>query len=219
MLADILQTISVVFACFAIVIGVDAWRREFVGKRRIELAEDILALFYEARDTIRYIRNPMSSSDESSSRQHAPNELPQETQALDRAYVAFARYEQNREVFNRLHSLRYRVMARFSPAASEPFNILNDSIGKIFSAARLLGRVYWRHEDRQFRTEEQMETHQSNMEKYEAVFWEGYGDVDPISPAIDKAIQDIEAICRPVIEQKGVGFILLEPFSEFFRRK
>jgi hypothetical protein len=39
------------------VYGVDSWRREHPGKRRIELAEDTLALFYEAVDAIRHIRH------------------------------------------------------------------------------------------------------------------------------------------------------------------
>ena len=56
--ANILESISLIIAAWAVIIGVNAWRREYIGKRRLELAEEVLSLFYEARDIIRYIRNP-----------------------------------------------------------------------------------------------------------------------------------------------------------------
>ncbi len=51
-IADVITAVSVAIAALAFVVGVNAWRREFVGKRRIELAENVLALFYEAQDAI-----------------------------------------------------------------------------------------------------------------------------------------------------------------------
>jgi hypothetical protein len=51
-ISNIIQAVSVFFASLAIIVGVDAWRREFIGKREIELAEDVLHAFYEARDAI-----------------------------------------------------------------------------------------------------------------------------------------------------------------------
>lgn len=45
--ANILQAISIILACWAVIAGIDAWKREFIGKRRIELAESLLAKFYE----------------------------------------------------------------------------------------------------------------------------------------------------------------------------
>ena len=213
MITEILQTISVFSACVAIIVGVDAWRREFIGKRRIELAEDVLTLFYEAQDAIRYIRNPFSNTAESEGRQKSEDEDPKDSLALDRAYVVFARYEKKMEVFNRLQAIRYRFIARFSPEATGAFDQLNLVTRKIFSAAGLLGRVYWRKQDQAFRTEKQFNNFQENAEKYEGIFWEGSSDPDPINPLVQKAITDIERICRPIIEEKGVGFILFAPFK------
>lgn len=65
-IADILQSISMILACWAVIAGIDAWRREFVGKRRIELAEETLEAFYALRDAIAFIRNPFSSTQEGS---------------------------------------------------------------------------------------------------------------------------------------------------------
>jgi hypothetical protein len=48
-------------ACWAIISGIGAWKREFVGKRQIELAEQTLAKFFELRDAIAYLRNPFGT--------------------------------------------------------------------------------------------------------------------------------------------------------------
>ena len=56
-IADITQSVSVIFASLFAIYGINAWRREFVGKRRIELAKEALDLFHQARDAIGYIRN------------------------------------------------------------------------------------------------------------------------------------------------------------------
>ena len=63
-ISTIAQTVAIVSACWAIISGVGAWKREFIGKRKIELAEQVLAQFFEVRDAIACIRNPFSSSDE-----------------------------------------------------------------------------------------------------------------------------------------------------------
>ena len=46
-IALIAQAVAIISACWAIVSGVGAWKREFVGKRRIELAEEALSCFFE----------------------------------------------------------------------------------------------------------------------------------------------------------------------------
>ncbi|TDI82488.1 MAG: hypothetical protein E2O80_02055, partial [Betaproteobacteria bacterium] len=83
---DFVSSISVLIAALTFIAGVSAWKREFVGKRRIELAETVLALFYEAEDAIKQIRSPFSFDGEGSTRKHADNELEAESRILDQAY-------------------------------------------------------------------------------------------------------------------------------------
>jgi hypothetical protein len=96
---DIAQSLSVIVASAVAIYGIDAWRRQFVGRRRIELAEETLALFYQARDIIRAIRSPFGWSGEGQTRKRAPNERPEDKEALDRAYVLIERYNKNIEIF------------------------------------------------------------------------------------------------------------------------
>jgi hypothetical protein len=216
--ANVLQSVSIIFACIAVVLGIDAWRREFIGKRRIELAEDVLARFYEARDAIARIRNPFSTGGEGSGRQRHSHEREEESELLDRAYVVFARYEKEQELFNRLHSLRYQIMARFSVDASGPFDELRKILNDIFRASYMLGRHYWPRQGRVQMTEEQFQRHLKEMHQHEAIFWAGAVMEDPIVEKIDKVILDIEAVCRPVITERSIGFILIEPITRIFRR-
>lgn len=51
-LATFVQMIAVISACWAIISGVGAWKREFIGKRQIELAEQVLAKFFEVKDAL-----------------------------------------------------------------------------------------------------------------------------------------------------------------------
>lgn len=88
-IAFIAQTVSIVSACWAIISGVGAWKREFIGKRKIEIAEQVYSEFLEAKDAIAYIRNPFSSSSEGKTRIRKEDEDPKDSIILDRAYIFF----------------------------------------------------------------------------------------------------------------------------------
>ena len=85
--ASIIQALPVCLAAIALIFGIDAWKREFVGKRRIELAEEVLAKFFEVKDAIAYIRNPFSTKDEGKSRERSPSEVKDDEELLDRGYI------------------------------------------------------------------------------------------------------------------------------------
>jgi len=218
-IADILQSVSIILTCLTIILGVDAWRREFIGKRKIELAEDVLTRFYEARDAIARIRSPFSTSTEGSERKRSPHEREEEAQLLDRAYVVFVRYEKEQELFNRLHSLRYQVMARIAVSAAQPFDDLRRVLNDIFSSAHMLGRHYWPRQGRVQMAEPEFQKHLEEMHRHEAVFWAGYDPADPTKARVEKVLADIETACRPVLQETSVGFILTEPIVRLFRKK
>jgi hypothetical protein len=218
-IADILQSLSIILACLSVILGIDAWRREFIGKRKIELAEDVLTRFYEARDAIARIRNPMSFENERSSRKRAPHERDEESNLLDQAYVVFVRYEKEQDLFNRIHALRYNVMARLGLDAAKPFNVLHGVVNEIFRAAHMLGSHYWPRQGRVSMSETEFKKHLAEMHKHEAVFWAGYDENDLLQKRIDEVIAAIEQVCRPVLVENSVGFILTEPFARIFRKK
>jgi hypothetical protein len=193
-IADVITAISVAIAALAFVVGVNAWRREFVGKRRIELAENVLALFYEAQDAIREIRNPFSFVGEGETRKRSEHESEDEARILDNAYVVFERYQKRERLFAELRSMKYRFMATFGSNAGEPFVEINMIINEIFSAANILGTYYWKRQGRVRMSEEEFQKHLEQMNKYEAIFWSHTTREDEIGPRVQSAVEKIEAI-------------------------
>ena len=208
-----IQAISLTVAALIAIYSINAWRNEFVGKRRIDLAEEVLVRFYEARDAVRAIRNPFAFAGEGSSRQAGEREAPDEKQILDQAFVAFERYEKHSDLFNQLQSLRYRFMAQFGVDAVQPFDDLSRALNEIFISARMLGRYYWRERNRpNRRTEEEAQQRVAETERHEAVFWQTAED-DDIATRVDRAVARIEEISNDVIRREPKrGFPWLFPW-------
>jgi hypothetical protein len=207
-IADVITSISVAIAALAFIAGINAWRREFVGKRRIELAESVLALFYEAQDAIREIRNPFSYVGEGATRKRSESETEEESQLLDKAYVVFERYKKREKLFAELHSMKYRVMATFSSNAGESFDELDRIINEIFSSAHILGTFYWKRKGLVRMSEDEFQNHLEQMKKYEAVFWYMGEERDEITPRVQRAVSKIELITREASLIKASWFNL-----------
>lgn len=195
-----LRDISLLIGIWVAIYGIDSWRREHKGKREIELAEDVLALFYEARESVKYLRHPFSPAGECDDVEKQPNESESEWHARRNASVVFKRYNERKDLFNRLYAMRYRFMAQVRPDKAQPFEELNKIVHEVLIAARMLARLWPRNH---FRTEEQYEQHMKQTEKHEGVLWEGLSDEDPINPRLDAVVASIDKMCRGIITGKG----------------
>lgn len=123
-----------------------------------------------------------------------------EFEARKKASAIFVRYNQNKELFNKIHSLRYRFMAQIGKEKAKPFDDLNQIVKEIISSAHLL-TILW--PERYFNTEEDKTKHYEQIKKAEKIFWDTFSKDDPINPKIDKVIADIEEVCKSVIMAKG----------------
>jgi hypothetical protein len=117
--------------------------------------------------------------------------------ARDQSYVVFERYELHREAFNRLQALRYRFRAIFGSVAEEPFLDLNKIVQEIFASANIL--AYYKAK-LPGSSGERARLRIEGVEKHEAVFWEMDPAKDPLVPRITAAIEAIERICKPIIQ-------------------
>jgi hypothetical protein len=54
----VLQAASVAVTAVFAVIGLRAWRRQLLGRRKIEIAEGTLLAAYKIKEAMAYIRNP-----------------------------------------------------------------------------------------------------------------------------------------------------------------
>jgi hypothetical protein len=197
---DLFKNISVVVACLIAIRGIDSWRAEFVGKRRMELAEEVVARFYEARDAIMEIRSPFGFGGEGSTRKPSPDERPEDKQPLDQAYVLIERYNRHNELFARIRALRYRFMAQFGKEAARPFEELNLVVNELLASAHQMARYALRAP--RGSSEAEMEKYYEPLRKAEKVYWAGFED-DPIAPRVDGIMQRIEDKCGAVIASSG----------------
>lgn len=202
----LVKEISLIIGIWVAIYGIDSWRREHTGKRQIELAEETLALFYEARDVIAQIRHPVSWGNETSDIERGEHELEKEYEARKKASIVFTRYNENKEVFNKIHSLRYRFMAQVGKEEARPFDDLRKIVNEIFISARTLARLWARD---YFRTDEEYHKHWEQIQKHEEVFWDELSDDDPINSRLAMIVETIEATCKKVISGAGTlhGFV------------
>ena len=197
-LTEILRDITVIIGICIAVYNVNSWRREHIGKRKIELAEDTLTLFYKAVDVIHYLRSPGSFASETEDIKQMNGESENVYQARKNAGVLLKRYNEHQELFSRIHAMRYRFMVQIGKEEAKSFDELRKITIELISSARRLSRLWARSH---FRTEEQRNKHQQDVEKYESVFWEGLPENDPINPRVTKVLLDIERICHKIIKQ------------------
>lgn len=197
-LLDGLASLAIIVASLVAIYGIGSWRREMKGRKEYELAEEVLALFYEVGDRIAAIRSPFGWAGEGQSQKADPDEKPEQKETLDRAYVVFERYQNHKDFFKRLHVLRYRFMSLFGQDKGKPFNDIDNVLNEILKASHMLGIIWQTLIDSGF-SEKSYENHKEDIQKFQAIIWEGYMESDPITPRVKSIVSEIEDICKKII--------------------
>ncbi len=200
-LATIAQAVSVFAACWAIISGIGAWKREFIGKRQIELAEQVLAKFFEVKDAIAFIRNPFSSNDEGSTRKRGEHETPEQTQLLDRGYIVVERYTKKEAAFSEFSTLKYRFMASFGSQTEEIFTKTNHTLNLIFVSAQMLSMHYWRRQGRVQMEGDEFQKHLEEMHRHEGIFWDIGTETDEIRNQLNEIQTMLECTVSPCFKE------------------
>ncbi len=135
-IAGMVTALAAAFAAFQAWKGLSTWRHELIGKRKAELAEEVLSGFYQTADAIKSIRSPLSFPEhESKDRERTKTETEDQTKALDAHYVPIARIEKRSEFFSDLLAKKYRMKALFGDEVDIPFNTLNKILNDIQNSA------------------------------------------------------------------------------------
>lgn len=197
-MTETLQNIALILASVSVIYGVFKWRIEFVGQRRVELAENILALFYEAENALWVVRNKLGYPGEVESREATENESPNEKSIRDGAHVYIERLRKNNELFGNIHALRYRYMALFGKENGKPFDDLDQIINDLVFSAQ--GWAHYMIELKAMSAgDERFDETQENYKEAERVMRAMAKD-DPIAIKIDAVIKEIESKCQPMIQ-------------------
>jgi hypothetical protein len=181
-----LSTATVAFC--AVIYGFDKWRRELVGKRKCELALEILEQFYKARNAILIIRRAGILKYETQEQNYQDNPFN----------VFYNRLNSQRDIISKINTLQFKYMALFGANDSKllkPFNELNKLINEIIVTLDIL------HEDHTTYSD----VRQGLPEHYKAQIIEmrskviSSGENDDINIRLTQIIIDIENICQPII--------------------
>jgi hypothetical protein len=197
--ASVTESVAVIIAAGVAIYGISAWRREHVGRKRIDTAEEILAAFYAARDAFEHVRGSFGFAGQGQTRKRADNESAEESEILDRAYVAIERLKVHSEEFAKLRALRYRALAFWGTEAAKPFDSFERINSEIITAARMLP-AYWRPQSF-YANSAVFEQRDQQRRKLEAKMWSG-GEDDVLTTVVGEMVLQAEELCRPVIEDQ-----------------
>lgn len=194
LVVDILQGVAVIGASAAAVAGINAWKREHIGKRRIELAEEVLAHLYKAQEVLERIRQPYYQPGEGNTRKGRADETERERELYNTAFIIMERYNKNIETFKPIYALRYKFKAAFGPDDYKVFEQFESVFWTIRDAwiqrAHLLKERDELSEDSQKLSDWEVRW-KANVRIYEA----SEGDDDPIAKQIVSVISKVEKIC------------------------
>jgi len=194
----------VIIASFTAIFGISAWKHEFKGKRDIELAEDILDLFYRAERAIETIRCSQYDLRHGQKREKEEKETPEQKQARDRANVIFMKIKEHGDIFDQLYAKRFRFMTRFGKDKEKPFDDLRRIVHEIWVSAQQLTELW----ERQFQGKILSDEDQKFIKEFQEIIWNG-GKQDPIEPRLVDIVKSIEKTCRPIIDGNSSCFSII----------
>jgi hypothetical protein len=135
---SILQAVSITVTALFAIAGLRAWKRQIIGKRRIEVAEEALLAAYKARNAMSYVRNPASFGGEGATRPRREGEDQGIAMARDAEFAPLERLQKANADFAELEKTRLLCEVHFGPEAAEPFNAILESRNAVWIAASTL---------------------------------------------------------------------------------
>jgi hypothetical protein len=174
---------------WAAVRGVNAWRAETVGRRKAELAEEVLAQFYRAKDALTWARLP---SGEGAAQSPGADGVEGGGRGAEAMAAPIERLNQASQVFSELQASRYRFMAYFGEDAAKPFEDLRKVHNEVMEAAAQLIRG----QDKAASAE-----NDADRRHWRTTIGWGPHEQDRLAERLEHAVRAIERICRPLIEE------------------
>lgn len=168
------------------------WRDETVGKRRLEVAEETLSAFYQVQEIIYDARSPMIWASEMVKEEGVPDEV-----VSNSAYGPVRRLHQSFEHIRDLRTKRHRFAALFGREATKPWDEIEAVLNEIHAASEAVLSLRGEHIPAK-------DPHAKFYQEQRQILARQTKD-DPITPRVDAAVKEIEAICRPIIRDWAGG--------------
>lgn len=194
-IGGMLGSVAVIIAAVVATFQINAWRREHVGKKRAELAEETLALFYEAQDAINAARSILGfpqDSDDAAKMTGDTNRGRSESQDV---LLVTGRLHQRQDLFSRIRALRFRFAAVFGKTQAKPFYDLVNLCIAVTSAEKSLVRL-----QRALERPNAPARFSQKLEEADACVYGGDVESDPTTLALAEIVEQVESICQPEIQ-------------------
>jgi hypothetical protein len=186
-IGGMIEAIGVVIAAGAALWGIATWRRQLIGRRKVEIAEEGLVAAYRVREAFDFIRSPVVFEGEGDTRPELEGEDNKTQLARRTAAVPIERINKASEAFAALSKSRLLFKAYFGPDAEKPFNDLFAARHEIVVAAQMLDETA---QDRA----KGLSVDRNQEVQWRRAIWSRSKD-DPITPNIDTAMAAIETLC------------------------
>jgi hypothetical protein len=198
-----LQSIATIAAtCVGIYVavsGLNAWKRETIGRRDLDLCQKVIELFYEAERRVRQLRSPFSQpASESKDRPRQSAEGQQETEFRDSAWVPIARLGSQGPFWDEFFSYKFRMRALFGNGSTEAFEQV-DEVLRHFRAAAITRYQCVRGSS--------YDVDRETLRGFDRTIWEVARD-DDLGSKMSDAVAKMEVICIPKVRAP-------EPFRLF----
>jgi hypothetical protein len=188
-IASLVTGIAAAVAAGYGIYSLNAWRREAVGRRRVEVAESTLASFYHVRELIYDARSSLVFAGEMQAEEGEDEEVAKLSE-----YAIWRRLRRGWTDITDWRAKKHVFTAFFGPVDPDPYREIERAIDSISAAVDALIDIR-RHggsgDDREF-----------TSEMRRTVYRLGKPEDDKISAQVEKAIEQIEKACLPVIRMK-----------------
>lgn len=165
------------------------WKKEFIGKKKIDLACDIVEQICNIQDIIRYARNPAFFTSESNKITKDFNKDKEEFKENKIHYLAAKyRFYNKKEEINDFFKLRNKAQLYWDKNILNLFNNLNEIIVSINTAAELL----YESNDLDFK---------SRVEFEKKIWWNFQKD-DEIERNVQKIVDEFKLNLKDFYEYK-----------------
>jgi hypothetical protein len=182
--APALQALAIAVTAFYASRGLNAWRGQLVGKRKFEVAEEVIVGAHKAKANLLYVRNPLTVAKADST-------------LRDTYALTFERLQRVSSDIAEFEKTRVLAGVHIGRQASDVIGKILRKFHEVAAAARMLVI----HSDRPLPTDEaEKRAELDRRTAWELTIW---GSTDPMHDALTKSVEDaiatLEALCRPYL--------------------
>lgn len=203
-LSSAVVAIAAVLAAIFAARGLSAWRSELVGRRKYELAEQVLLVLSEFTEIMSYIRHPASSGSEHAQIEQQEGESAEDFQIRRTYSIAVLRYHKHGDYFANLRALKFKARVILGKEFERPLERALGLVSEVLSAAHT-AHLFARQFDLQARRSESRGMRPGDVDwatklhEKEDIYWGVGGDNDKISVRVKEIVTEAEEIYRVVL--------------------